>query len=120
LKNFIVTVEWGDEFPAMHFFQAVSWEELECSDAFQKINLSYPSGLEMKVYRDVNNEVFNEKLKCAKEFQKLIDKRNDAKIKAFNESTDRIENEGSKVILADWNEGVIYSMKRGQYRNSNR
>lgn len=120
MKKIIVTIEWGDEYPAVHFFEAESWEELECSQAYQDIISSYPDGLEMTVYPDVPDKTFNDMLNEAKGLQKYIDKRNKDKMKAFEKTIQKMEKEGTKIIFADWNDERVYGIKDRTFRINKR
>jgi hypothetical protein len=111
LKNFIVTVDWGDEFPAYHFFQAESWEDLQHSDCYIAVMSAYPPGFEMTVYPDVANVIYEEKLAAAKQFQKYIEKRNSRRMKAFEAAILKREKAGEKLIVADWNSGEMLFFK---------
>lgn len=119
LKNFIVTVDWGDEFPAYHFFQARSLDELEHSDCYIDVMEKYPAGLEMTFHCDIDAKTFNHKLAVAKQFQEEIGKRNkrrDGKrMKAFESAIKKHEKAGEKLLIADWNSGkMLFSKNRTQ------
>lgn len=76
LKNIIIDVNWGDRYPARHFFKAVSFEELERSEMYAAAMSIYPADTEMIIHPNVDEKEFNEALMAAKRFQKAIDKRN--------------------------------------------
>jgi len=113
LKNFIVTVDWGDEFPAYHFFQARSLDELEHSDCYIDVMGKYPAGLEMTFHCDIDDKTFSHKLTAAKHFQKEIEKRDEKRMKAFESAIKKHEKAGEKLLVVDWNSGeMLFSKKR--------
>jgi len=115
LKNFIVTVDWGDKIPAYHFFQAESWESLEASDVYINEISKYPPGLEMTVYLDIPDKLFNEKLRAAKKLQKAIDARNTRMFETLDKECDRMEKEGMRPIAFDMGSGELIGFKLQQH-----
>jgi len=111
LKNFIVTVDWGDELPAYHFFQAESWEDLQHSDCYIDAMAAYSAGLEMTVYPDVEEKIFKKLLAEAKLLQNSIEKRNTRRLKAFEAAIKKREKAGEKLLIADWNSGEMLFRK---------